>query len=96
MPVLEAMAAGTPVITSNRSSLPEAGGDAALLIDPSDENAMTEAIGQVLTDGELRSKMARRGLERARERTWTKAAEATAAVYRKALSSPSSGERKAA
>ncbi len=85
MPVLEAMSAGTPVITSNCSSLPEAAGDAAILIDPGDEDALEAAIGRVLTDQELARDLRQRGPARARTFTWERAAQATAATYRRTL-----------
>ncbi|MGB8646066.1 MAG: glycosyltransferase family 1 protein [Anaerolineae bacterium] len=85
MPPLEALAAGTPVITSNLSALPEAVGDAALLVDPHDENAIEEAITRMLTDQDLRADLAMRGVARAKELTWARAAQATGAVYRRVL-----------
>jgi len=82
LPVLEAMARGVPVVSSNRSSLPEVAGDAALLVDPEDRRALRAAIEQALTDPEpLRAK----GLARAAEFTWERTAALTAQVYRRAL-----------
>ena len=81
-PVLESMAAGTPVITSNTSSLPEVAGDAALLVPPEDERALADAIADVIecraTAAELRS----RGLQRARQFSWERTADETLRVYR--------------
>ncbi len=75
LPVLEAMACGTPVVASNVSSLPEVAGDAALLVDPHATEALTEALARVLTDAELRQTLRQRGLQRARQFTWQAAAE---------------------
>lgn len=85
MPVLEAMAAGTPVITSNLSSLPEAAGDAAVLVDPENEDALEDAIVHVLGSRELQDDLRSKGRNRAHQFTWARAAEATADVYRRAL-----------
>ena len=70
IPVLESMACGTPVITSCTSALPEVAGDAALLIDPSDERAITGAILRSLTDKKLRETMVNKGLERIKSFSW--------------------------
>jgi glycosyltransferase involved in cell wall biosynthesis len=70
LPPLEAMASGTPVVTSNVSSLPEVTGDAALLVDPYDVGAIAEGMRRVLTDSRLRSELRARGLRRAREYSW--------------------------
>jgi glycosyltransferase involved in cell wall biosynthesis len=66
LPVLEAMAAGTPVVTSNTTSLTEVAGDAALLVDPYDVEEIAKALRRVLTDGELRDELRARGLIQAR------------------------------
>ncbi|TSC72430.1 MAG: group 1 glycosyl transferase [Parcubacteria group bacterium Gr01-1014_38] len=84
MPVLEAMAAGTPVITSNTSSLPEVVGNAAVLVDPSDPSAMASAILRILRDSSLRQDMVAKGHVRASHFTWDRAAEQTAEVIEKA------------
>ncbi len=89
MPVLEALAVGTPVITSNCSSLPEAIGDAGIMVDPSDQDALAEAIVQVLTNQALREELAERGPLRARTFTWERAAHATVTSYRRALNGSS-------
>jgi glycosyltransferase involved in cell wall biosynthesis len=82
LPVLEAMARGVPVVSSNRSSLPEVAGDAALLVDPEDRRALRAAIEQALADPEpLRAK----GLARAAEFTWERTAKLTAEAYRRVL-----------
>ncbi len=67
LPVLEAMAAGAPVVTSNVSSLPEVAGDAALLVDPADPSALAAAMKAVLEDGELRGRLIQKGRERSQE-----------------------------
>lgn len=81
--MLEAMACGTPVVVSNTSSLPEVVGDAALLVDPSDVEGLTVAMWRVLSDATLRKKMIDKGLKRARQFSWRKAAEETLEVYRR-------------
>jgi glycosyltransferase involved in cell wall biosynthesis len=75
IPPLEAMACGTPVITSNASSLPEVVGDAAVLVNPYDINEIAEAIDRVLSDGKLREELRRKGLERAKSFSWHKTAQ---------------------
>jgi alpha-1,3-rhamnosyl/mannosyltransferase len=82
LPVLEAMACGTPVICSNTSSLPEVAGDAALLVAPLDVNAWVAAIGRVLGDAALADDMRQRGLQQAARFTWAQTAQQTLAVYR--------------
>ena len=78
LPVLEAMARGVPVACSNRPALPEVAGDAALLFDPLDQAAVTEAVRRLLRDAELRTTLVERGLVRAREFSWRRTAEADA------------------
>jgi alpha-1,3-rhamnosyl/mannosyltransferase len=80
LPVLEAMAAGAPVITSNVSSLPEVAGDAALLVDPRDEAAIAEAIERVVTDPTLADDLRARGRPRAAAFSWARTARETLAV----------------
>ena len=82
MPVLEAMACGTPVITSKTTSLPEVAGDAALLVNPEDAEELSDAIMRVLDDESLQSRLRTRGVERAKQFTWQRAAQQTLAVYR--------------
>jgi len=82
LPVLEAMACGIPVITSNRSSLPEVAGDAALLVDPTQPEALAAAMSAVLHDDALRQALRAKGLARAAAFTWEVAAQQTVAVYR--------------
>jgi glycosyltransferase involved in cell wall biosynthesis len=95
MPPLDAMAAGTPVVTSNATALPEVVGAAALQVPPTDEAALSEAIVRALTDKALRAEMIARGLEQAARFSWTRAARETAALYRAVLT-PRQGESNAA
>jgi glycosyltransferase involved in cell wall biosynthesis len=85
LPPLEAMACGTPVLTSNVSSLPEVVGEAGLTVDPMDSEGLAEAMNQVLGDGALRQSMRERGLARAGRFSWARAARETVEVYRRAL-----------
>jgi glycosyltransferase involved in cell wall biosynthesis len=82
MPLLEAMAAGIPVITSNRSALPEVAGDAAILVDPEATEALSTALRSLTRNRDLRTEVGRRGLIRARQFTWDKAVTETWEVYR--------------
>ena len=88
LPPLEAMASGTPVVTSRISSLPEVVGDGALLVDPYSEEAIAEGIGRLLDDDELRRAQVERGLLRAASFSWERSARATYAGYMKALGRP--------
>jgi len=81
LPVLEAMACGTPVITSNISSLPEVAGEAARLVNPTDTAALTIALKELLGQADLRADMRARGLAQAAKFRWAKTAHETAAVY---------------
>jgi glycosyltransferase involved in cell wall biosynthesis len=87
LPVLEAMARGVPVACSRRSSLPEVAGDAALLFDPEDVDAIRAAMERLLTDSELADGLRAAGRERAALFTWERTAELTVASYRRALDS---------
>src|SRR5262249_40032321 len=75
LPVLEALACGTPVITSSSSSLPEVGGDAAVRLDPLDTIDLSDAMHRVLTDRELREDLRERGLKWVRAFSWRRTAE---------------------
>ncbi len=77
LPVLEALAAGAPVLTSNRSSLPEVGGDAAEYVDPTDTRALSEKLAMLLRDPERRRRLAERGPRRAAEFDWDRTAALT-------------------
>lgn len=86
LPVVEAFAAGTPVISSNTTAIPEVAGDAALLIDPLNTGEISEAMRTVLGDENLRMELAARGRERVQHFTWERTARETAAIYRSMLS----------
>ena len=81
LPPLEAMACGTPVISSNTSSLPEVIGDAGIMVDPDDINSMTQNMHEILINQDLQSKLIKKGLERAQTFTWDNAANETIKVY---------------
>jgi glycosyltransferase involved in cell wall biosynthesis len=85
MPVLEAMAGGAPVLTSNRSALPEVAGDAAILVDPENTQALIAALRGLAGDEALRQDLAARGLARSRLFTWEKAVRQTWEVYEEAV-----------
>jgi glycosyltransferase involved in cell wall biosynthesis len=85
MPVLEAMAAGVPVIASNRSALPEVVGDAAVLVDPDNSEALGLALRELTINVDWCRELARRGTARARMFTWEKAVRETWDVYRAVL-----------
>ena len=81
LPPLEAMACGTPVITSNASSLPEVVGDAGIMVDPHNVEELAEAILRVLRDPDLRQEMSAKGLEQAKKFSWKETARQTLKVY---------------
>jgi glycosyltransferase involved in cell wall biosynthesis len=81
LPPLEAMASGTPVVTSNVSSLPEVAGDAAVLVDPHDPAAIADGIFKVLTDENTRRTLRRKGLERARQFSWEASVRRVREIY---------------
>jgi glycosyltransferase involved in cell wall biosynthesis len=85
MPVLEAMAAGTPVVTSNRSAPPEVAGDAAILVDPENTEALGQALRRITENESLWRDLAWRGTARAHLFTWEKAVEQTWTLYREIL-----------
>jgi glycosyltransferase involved in cell wall biosynthesis len=85
LPVLEAMANGVPVLTSDRSSLPEVAGDAAVLVDPLDRGAIAKGLVRLVTDSALRRRLADAGPRRAARYTWQATAAATWAAYREVL-----------
>ena len=86
LPVLEAMASGVPVITSNQASLPEVAGDAALMIDPRDRDGLRDAMLRLLEDDAEVRRLAALGFAQAARFTWRACAEKTLAVYRQAMS----------
>ena len=81
LPPLEAMASGTPVVTSNVSSLPEVAGDAALLVDPYDPRAIADGIYRVLTDADLRKDLRRKGVARAGQFSWEQSVRRVRRIY---------------
>ena len=85
MPVTEAQACGTPVLASSTTSLPEAAGEAALLVDPEDVDAIAGGLRRLLDDEELRRELSDRGREHADAFGWTRTARRTAEVYRDAV-----------
>lgn len=91
LPPLEAMAAGTPVITSNVSSLPEVVGDAALLIDPMDAGAIADAMARVLREPALREDLARRGHARVKAFSWERSVARIRQVYGELVRTPAHG-----
>lgn len=86
LPVLEAMASGCPVVTSNISSMPEVAGDAAVLVDPTNEEAIADGLARVWTDECLRDDLIARGLRRAASFTWESTARETLRLYERVLS----------
>ncbi|MDH4136882.1 MAG: glycosyltransferase family 4 protein, partial [Anaerolineae bacterium] len=86
LPPLEAMACGTPVIAANNSSIPEVVGDAGLLVDSTDFDALATAMERALADAVLRAKLSRKGLERARQFSWERFGKETLKVYERSLS----------
>jgi glycosyltransferase involved in cell wall biosynthesis len=85
LPVLEAMACGTPVITSNLSSLPEVAGDAGILIDPYNVEEIADAMQAIANDTRLRSHLSQLGLQRAKQFSWEKTGKATVEVLKRFL-----------
>jgi glycosyltransferase involved in cell wall biosynthesis len=88
LPPLEAMASGTPVVTSNVSSLPEVAGDAAVLVDPYDPSAIADGIYRVLSDETLRGEMRRKGVERARQFSWEQSVRRVRDIYGEVCETP--------
>jgi len=88
LPILEAMACGTPVVASNTSSIPEVAGNAAILVPPTDEGEILAAVRSVLKDQDRQEDMRRRGLARAATFSWERTARETLAVYRAAVENP--------
>ena len=84
LPPLEAMACGTPVVTSGVSSLPEVTGGAALLIDPNDEQSLASAMVEIVSDDLLRARLREKGIAQAKKFTWRDAAEKTLRLYQEA------------
>jgi glycosyltransferase involved in cell wall biosynthesis len=85
LPVLEAMQCGTPVIAGNRTSLPEVVGDAGLLVDPFDEQALASTMARVIENSDLAAELRVKGLERARDFSWRNTARMTLRIYEQAV-----------
>jgi len=85
LPPLEAMASGTPVVTSNVSSLPEVAGEAAVLVDPYDVDSIVDGMRRVLSDPALAAALRRKGVERAREFSWERSVAKTRQVYQQVV-----------
>lgn len=85
LPVLEAMACGTPVITTNISSLPEVAGDAGVLVAPDDVGGLAQAMVRVISDQEYSSELRNKGLEQVKKFSWNKTAKETFRVYQQVL-----------
>ncbi|TAK25764.1 MAG: glycosyltransferase family 1 protein [Chloroflexota bacterium] len=88
IPPLEAMACGTPVVTSNTSSLPEAVGNAGITVDPLDIDAIADAMARILTDPTLADDLSGRGLAQATKFTWRSSAEKVLGIYRRLVDGP--------
>ena len=88
LPPLEAMASGTPVVTSNVSSLPEVAGDAAQLVDPYDPDSIADGIYRVLTDVDLRRSLRQKGLIRARQFSWDASVRRVREIYGEVANMP--------
>ncbi len=86
LPILEAFASGTPVVTSNTSSMPEVGGGAAIYADPFNKDDLKRKVNSILNDSKLKKELIQKGLERAKQFTWEKTSEKTIALYKKVLS----------
>ncbi|HEX8721356.1 MAG TPA: glycosyltransferase family 1 protein [Pyrinomonadaceae bacterium] len=89
LPPLEAMSCGAPVLTGDRTSLPEVVGDAGLTVDPFDEEALAAALARLIDDDALRARLSERGLKRARRFDWRETARMTLQVYRRVMSEKS-------
>ena len=81
LPILEAMACGTPVITSNLTAMPEVAGEAAFFVDPLDEDAISQAIVHLFENEDMRDELARCGIQRARAFSWQRAASQTLELF---------------
>jgi glycosyltransferase involved in cell wall biosynthesis len=88
LPPLEAMASGTPVLTSNVSSLPEIVDDAALLVDPYDPEAIADGMRRILSDTSLRARLIDRGHVRAARFSWEQSVKRVLTIYREVAAQP--------
>ncbi|HEX8116575.1 MAG TPA: glycosyltransferase, partial [Pyrinomonadaceae bacterium] len=89
LPCLEAMASGAPVVAADRAALPETCGDAALLVDPANAEAMAHAVVSAALDAQVRDRLVPAGLARAARFTWRRAAERTDALIEELLGATS-------
>ncbi len=85
LPILEAMAVGIPVITSNVSSMPEVGGDAAIYVDPMDESDIETKVKQVINSEKLREELIKKGFAQAKKFTWKKCIDETVSLYKEMM-----------
>lgn len=85
MPPLEAMASGVPVLVSGAASLPEVTADCAVIIDPYSEESISDGLERLTTDSELRERLSREGIERAKSFSWEKSAEKLYEIYRELI-----------
>jgi glycosyltransferase involved in cell wall biosynthesis len=92
LPPLEAMACGTPVVASNVTAMPEVLGDAALLVDPTDEDALAETMHRALTSDSLREELTQRGRDQAAKFTWDRTVWGTLDVYKRVARSEGRGD----
>jgi glycosyltransferase involved in cell wall biosynthesis len=84
--LLEAMGCGAPAVVANRASLPEIAGEAAILVEPDDADLAASALHRAMTDAAVRAQLRQRGLDRARQFTWERTAQATLDLYNRVLS----------
>jgi glycosyltransferase involved in cell wall biosynthesis len=85
IPVIEAMACGTPVVTSNVTSMPEVAGDAALLVNPKKPMEIAEAVERLVYDEKLRSELIPKGLQQAKKFDWDESAKQLIQIYKSVL-----------
>jgi len=94
LPILEAMACGTPVVSSNAASLPEVVGRAGILVDPYDANEMARAMCRVLSDKSLAQDLVKKALKQSKRFSWVQTAKETLAIYKKAMAGRKNSEKK--
>jgi len=94
LPILESMACGTPVVSSNAASLPEVVGRAGILVDPHDANEMAGAMCRVLSDKSLTEDLIKNGLEQSKRFSWMQTAKETLTIYKKAMAGRKNSEKK--